>query len=458
MNREEKNINIIRCVRTHAFAVGLCVALFFSLFNINRAYAAEYLHIDQPSYNTQGSDHAGMWFTPTKNNISSLKLYTSMASSTSSWLLYFCHGEYDAGISKDDNGMCLGSGQTELMSIGYVDYNLQVGWNTFEFDDFGIVNYDELNYYFIQPWHYDGPLEFRSHDANPYADGRAYLTGGIPSNVDWAFKIYYDSAFIPDVTVIELMDWSGTVEIGAEVGLAYNRNGTCIVDEPCTLRVNYGFDSIGDTIYLNDYYGDQTETVDPVASSTLDGGYFLRVDLELPTQSSPTTLQYCIYHEKIDDNFLYCDISVRWGEDNTQDYFALYDCANVCDDISTTTSDFFYGIECGFKKIMCWAFMPQEDTLGTVLDSIEEIEDSFPFNTVFSFLNMVNDTLSTTTEIDNTLGVPVIDTEGNFYILPIISSTSMPDAIGEDNTNLFKKSVGYFVWVIVIALILIQIL
>lgn len=454
----EKNIKNRRGVHTSQIITGLCAALFFVFFNTNYAIADEYIHISQTQQNTQGSDTVAMWFTPTKNNISSLKVKSIHASSTSSWLLYFCHGEYDQTMTKAENGACLGSGQTELMSIGYVDYNLVAGINKFDFDDFGITHADGLNYFYLTPWHYNGPMEFRSSNNNPYADGRAFLTGGILTNVDWTFQLFYESSFVPDVTIVEIPGWTGTVEIGAEVGLAYNKNGTCIIGEPCSLRVNYGFDSISDTIYLNDYYGDQTETVNPLASSTLEQSYFLRVDLELPVQYSATTLQYCIYHEKAFDNFLYCDITIRWASDNTQDYFALYDCANVCDNISTTTSDFFYGIECGFKKILCWAFMPQEDTLATVVDSIAEIEDSFPFNTVFSFLNMINSTIANSQNVDNTLGVPFIDDDGNFYIMPVIASTSMPDTIGSENTSTFRKTIGYIIWAIVIAVIIIQIL
>lgn len=455
MNATIKNIKICRGVCTLRIISGLCVALFFVVFVAYPVNADEYVHVEQWDANTAGSDHPGQYFTPTKNNVSSLTLRANTASSSSDWLLYFCHGDYDASVTWQENGKCEGNGQTELMAIAYYDRNIIAGLNNFDFPDFQITNFDGKNYFWLQPIHgVAGIVGWRSDNTNPY-DGGWAIVGPNPTGIDWKFRLFYESSFIPDVTIIELPEWSGTVQIGAEVGLVYNENGSCFINEPCALRVNYGFDSIGDIIYLNDYYGDQTETINCLASSTLPNAYFLRVDLDVPMQTVPGKKKYCIYHEKINDNFLYCDLTVNWVEDNTVDYFALYDCENVCEGMATTS--LFYSIECGLKKIVCWAFMPQKDTLGVVVDSITEIENSFPFNTVFSFLNIANEAFSTTTQPDSTLGIPFVDKEGELYILPVISSTSMPNAIGEENTALFRRTIGYIVWICVIIIVVVQI-
>jgi hypothetical protein len=55
------------------------------------------------------------------------------------------------------------------------------------------------------------------------------------------------------------------------------------------------------------------------------------------------------------------------------------------------------------------------------------------------------------------LGMPFIDTGGDFTILPIISSTTLPNAIGEANTGLFRSTIQWIMWLSVAILIYIQV-
>lgn len=129
---------------------------------------------------------------------------------------------------------------------------------------------------------------------------------------------------------------------------------------------------------------------------------------------------------------------------------------NTCDCNFTSTSTNLFDIAgnaiyCAIKSSICWAFVPDSGTIQNLASSTKQFESKFPFNTFFDLTNSVHAAVSTTTNMTNSLGLPFIRKTGTtteFYILPVISSSSMPKAIGQNNTNIFRKGIGYVAYAI----------
>ena len=119
----------------------------------------------------------------------------------------------------------------------------------------------------------------------------------------------------------------------------------------------------------------------------------------------------------------------------------------ICNNIATST--FFGGIECGLKKVAVWAFYPDMTSINLFKNSYDNLKSAFPFSTFFGLTDAVNAGVNHASSTDESIGVPMIRntaTGTDFYILPVLASSSMANAIGQDNANLFRKSLGWLMW------------
>lgn len=133
---------------------------------------------------------------------------------------------------------------------------------------------------------------------------------------------------------------------------------------------------------------------------------------------------------------------------------------DICKDVATSTGgldDIRYGIECGFKKIVFWSFYPSQDSVKNLNGSFNNFKNEFPFSAYFGLIDTVKNSISTSTMTTNgTLKMPFINKTGDFITLNIMSSTSMPNLIGQTNTNLFRNSITWIIWLMVAFIIFIQ--
>jgi hypothetical protein len=133
----------------------------------------------------------------------------------------------------------------------------------------------------------------------------------------------------------------------------------------------------------------------------------------------------------------------------------------ICEGIATSTGitdlHIFGDIECGLKKFGLWALYPSQLALVSLDEAYEEIKLKFPFSAYFGLTDAVTNVIATTT-LTSTGGfsVPMINTSGDFYMLPVLASTSMPNAIGQTNTDLFRNSIKWLLWLSAGFLIIIQ--
>lgn len=116
-----------------------------------------------------------------------------------------------------------------------------------------------------------------------------------------------------------------------------------------------------------------------------------------------------------------------------------------CDDIDF--ADFYGGVACGFKKSAIWALCPSENSLQSLSNAYSELKNSFPFNAFFDLTTTVSNAISTTTPTaNNTIEMPFINKSGDFVMIPVLSSSSLPNLIGNNNNNLFRNSLKWILW------------
>lgn len=135
---------------------------------------------------------------------------------------------------------------------------------------------------------------------------------------------------------------------------------------------------------------------------------------------------------------------------------------HICDDVATSSGEFWddfrFGIECGFRKIVYWVIYPSDKSVNNLSKGYANLKKQFPFSAYFGITDTINESIASTTVNSNgTFNIPFINATGSYYMLPVLSSTSMPNLIGESNTNLFRYSITWFMWLCSAVLIFITI-
>jgi len=140
-----------------------------------------------------------------------------------------------------------------------------------------------------------------------------------------------------------------------------------------------------------------------------------------------------------------------------------YNILDVCDDIPLGDSELLYNLKCGVKYAITatgqFLFYPSCDSLYSLKKSYDKFKDSFPFNTYYDLTDSINtaiDTSLSATSTANNFSIPFIRqtaTSSEYYMLPVMSSTTISNTIGNNNYNTFRTTVGYIYWVVVAGLI-----
>lgn len=134
--------------------------------------------------------------------------------------------------------------------------------------------------------------------------------------------------------------------------------------------------------------------------------------------------------------------------------------SHACDQIASSTGgfdDFRYGFECGARKAGIWAFYPSNESTDYLKTSFGIMKEKFPFSAYFGIIDTISGSIaSSSTSTDGSLKMPMVDKTGHYYMLSVLSSTSMPNLIGVTNYTLFRNSLGWCIWMLVAFLIYIQ--
>lgn len=239
---------------------------------------------------------------------------------------------------------------------------------------------------------------------------------------------------------------------------------TCFVGDECNLWFSFNELAIGYDMYLLDYLGTSTPDY-AIASTTVTPTWNWQNKILVPPETEEQDKLYNLLLDAEAYGWINTTgIEVHWVSTTTWSDFVedqiganldqYCDPEIICEDISG--GSFYIGFACGFRTTLCWAFTPSNNSITNLTNSISALENSFPFNMVFGFLNRANTSI-TEAEFNNaSLGVPFINTEGEYIILPVISSSTMEDTFGESYT-VVKTGLDYFVWILVAGLALLVI-
>jgi len=304
-----------------------------------------------------------------------------------------------------------------------------------------------------------------------YIDDVLYLTRSVYHN-SGIFAFTFDSVinreyFFDDISIQDnqpldnttinldgnLLDWRSDINT-----VDYQ---LCFFGDLCRLWFSFNDKAIGNNVYLTPDQQLKQNPAYALATTTIFYDPRYQNYINTPAQTVATATDYCLY--MIDDTYgdlLYCGITIEWVSSSTyaSDIFNKLDIAHACDTVSTSSGSFFddfrYGIECGFRKVSFWAFTPTPDSVKYFFESSQKIKTVFPFNTYFSLVSAAQDAIaSSSISRNNTIGLPMIDTGGNFYILPVLASSSMSNTIGSANNNIFRSTLGWIMWLIVAAIV-----
>jgi hypothetical protein len=274
------------------------------------------------------------------------------------------------------------------------------------------------------------------------------------SNKLWIDTFASTTTLPSTVEIIETPDWTGTVYVGADDYIVPTPYTKCIISYTCRLWFNYGYQAVGGTAYLYSSSSEMLDYTDLIMQTSLDD-YF-----NIDDPATPVLQNYTVkwVDSNAENEKTYSGITVEWVNESFDDLTPDYD--NLCNDIATSSWEwwdvstyagaFRYAIECGLRKTGYYFFVPSDASRDYFDKGRQKLKGMFPFNTYFSLSDSVYGVLATTTtDMTGTLGIPFISaTSSDFYILPVLSSSSMPNAIGQDNTDLLRTSLGWLLWIV----------
>ncbi len=134
---------------------------------------------------------------------------------------------------------------------------------------------------------------------------------------------------------------------------------------------------------------------------------------------------------------------------------------HICDDIASSSGSTFddlrYGVECGARKLMYYLIYPSDDKQNDLHERYYNFKATFPFSAFFGITDTINEAVaSSTTNQDGNFQIPFIDKSGNFEMLTVMSSSSLPNLIGQNNANIFRSSLSWILWALCAFLIFCQ--
>jgi hypothetical protein len=191
------------------------------------------------------------------------------------------------------------------------------------------------------------------------------------------------------------------------------------------------------TYVPNTYYNYQI--TDPVSFPTQNGSYQAVIGLK------------GVYSNGTTDTLAYD--TVTFGIATTTPITPTAWCSGLCNDIATAT-DFTgqigNGVNCAFRSATCYLFSPHQYNLDQFNTQYNNFKLVFPFNTFFDLASTTKNAFASSTISNNqTIGLPNIRKTGTttqYYIQPLLSSSTMSSFIGSSNATLFRNTISYLLY------------
>jgi hypothetical protein len=125
------------------------------------------------------------------------------------------------------------------------------------------------------------------------------------------------------------------------------------------------------------------------------------------------------------------------------------DPVQVCAGEASSTNEFFFGILCGTKLAFCWMFAPTPSALNFINNGFEEIKSVVPFSYYYNLSDSIMTGFATSSfaNASTTIGLPMYnENTKQYYIIPVLSTSSVSNLIGETNAAIFRQTQVYFIW------------
>ena len=144
----------------------------------------------------------------------------------------------------------------------------------------------------------------------------------------------------------------------------------------------------------------------------------------------------------------------------------LYPCVDpyvntgdICDGIDT--GGVLGQIHCGVKSAVVngaiFLLSPSCESINNFKNNFDTFKRAFPFNSFFQITDSIQtaiDSASSSTSTTQNFSVPFIHkATTTFYMLPIISSSSLSNTIGVQNANTFRLTLIFIIWLVTATII-----
>ena len=229
----------------------------------------------------------------------------------------------------------------------------------------------------------------------------------------------------------------------------------CFLDKNCTITLYYNNLAIGSTIHLIPDDGRPKFSEYSELSFIIPDTYLNEHVFNYPfIYEDATTTKYCLLLESPIGDILKCGMKTRWVSEDIYlvDMVGENYCEEeiVCADVDG--SSFLYGIECGFKRVICWSFKPSVESMETFSGTVGKLEKSFPFNTVFSILNYAKENIEEKTSGGNVggeFGIIMIDENKEVYTMNFIDENTYVTTLGSATVEMIETFADYIIWLVV---------
>lgn len=256
---------------------------------------------------------------------------------------------------------------------------------------------------------------------------------------DLRFSTYYNTNFIDfefptdATTTPDFNNWVIRYE-GGELGVPYS------------ITLNYGTSTLFgfiDTALVGQFSGFNSWSVEKT-NSFPNGRYYAMAILNkivnfTPIPVASTSIITFLINDTAKDTYFNFNL------------FNLKKPGDPCEGIATTT--LLGGLECGIKRSGIWLVYPDATTLQDSLNSINEFKDTFPFSAFFDITDTIKNAISSTTMSTAGFSVPSISATSSFIMIPVLSSTTISNAVGVDNSGLIRTGLSFIMWLGAIVLI-----
>ena len=126
------------------------------------------------------------------------------------------------------------------------------------------------------------------------------------------------------------------------------------------------------------------------------------------------------------------------------------DCRQYCDAVGAGSST-VDTLLCIGQEVGCYLFQPATSSLTFLTNNFNLLKIKFPANLLFSITDSIESGLTAASTTPNTsIGIPMwsTTTPHHFYMIPVITASSVPETIGVANTLILKLSLIYALYIL----------